>query len=63
MRFTKKLFGQLMGKGLRWVSFDINEVTPHYEPPAGLTTMNVCVVASWRLQLLLEARKIPREAR
>lgn len=57
MRFTKKLFDCLTGKGLKVIGFDINEVVPHYEPPAGITTMNVCMVSNWCLKLLLEGRK------
>jgi arginase family enzyme len=57
MRFTKKFFDGLIGKGLKVIGFDINEVIPHYEPPAGLTTMNVCMVANWCLQLLFEGRR------
>lgn len=57
MRFTKKLFDCLMNKGLKVIGFDINEVVPHYEPPVGLTTMNVCMVSNWCLQLLMEGRK------
>jgi hypothetical protein len=30
---------------------------PQYEPPAGLTTMNVCMAANWCLELLMEGRR------
>lgn len=57
MRFVLKFFRSLMGKGLKLIGFDINEVVPQYEPPAGLTTMNTCLVANWCLELLQEGRK------
>jgi len=57
MRFTRRLFNSLKGKGLKVIGFDISEVVPQYEPSAGLTSMNVCSVSNWCLELLLEGRK------
>jgi agmatinase len=57
MRFTSKLFQGLMDKGLKVIGFDVNEMTPQFEPPAGLTSMNICTVANWCLRLLIDGRK------
>ncbi|HWQ19551.1 MAG TPA: arginase family protein [Methanotrichaceae archaeon] len=57
MHFAKKLFQGLMDKGLKVIGFDINEMTPQFEPPAGLTSMNICTVANWCLKLLIEGQK------
>ncbi|WP_295435706.1 arginase family protein [uncultured Thiodictyon sp.] len=57
MHFTNKLFKHLTGKGLKVIGFDINELTPQYEPPAGLTAMNICTVSNWCLRLLMDGRK------
>ena len=35
MRFTRKLFQCLMDKGLKIIGFDVNEMMPQFEPPAG----------------------------
>ena len=57
MRFTSKLFQYLMDKGLKVIGFDVNEMIPQFEPPAGLTSMNICTVANWCLRLLMDGRK------
>ncbi|WP_295454846.1 hypothetical protein [uncultured Thiodictyon sp.] len=44
-------------RNLTGVEFDINELTPQYEPPAGLTAMNICTVSNWCLRLLMDGRK------
>ena len=45
------------GFGLKVTGFDVNEMTPQFEPPACLRSINICNVANWCLRLPMDGRE------